>query len=240
MIIGINGYIGSGKDTVGKLMLERAGYWSGAEDELKFFWYDEPWLIKKFAGKLKEIASLMTGIPVEKFEDQDFKKTDLSAEWDIKGMPTTVRTFLQRLGTEAIRENLHDNAWVNALFADYKPVIKSYSEEATGSDGGYYNKVHHVEEWPTWIITDMRFPNEAKVIKDRGGILIRVNRDETVTGNFTINRHGWRCKAAGHPSEISLDDWDFDYVIDNNGSLNDLFLKVEDIFEEIHRKNYVN
>ena len=30
--------------------------------------------------------------------------------------------------------------------------------------------------YPNWIITDVRFPNEADAIKGRGGIIIRVNR----------------------------------------------------------------
>ena len=40
------------------------------------WWVEEQskWEIKKFAGKLKQIASLLTGIPIEKFEDQEFKK----------------------------------------------------------------------------------------------------------------------------------------------------------------------
>lgn len=244
MIIGINGYIGSGKDTVGNLIIAKAGYWAGTDDDMKWFWYDEPWVIKKFAGKLKEIASLMTGIPIEKFEDQDFKKSYMSSEWNVNGMPITVREFLQRLGTEAIRENVHDNAWVNALFADYKPVIRSYSEEATAMDGGYYNKVHHVEEWPNWIITDTRFPNEARAIKERGGIIIRVNRYVPLEMYHTLPNGGMTPdidkSIMRHASEISLDDWDFDYVIDNSGSMDNLVTKVDEIIDEINHKNDVD
>ena len=78
MIIGINGKIGSGKDTVGKII-----QYLTANEEVKQVttleeWLDSDdlngrdfnWKIKKFAGKLKQIASLLTGIDVEKFEDQ--------------------------------------------------------------------------------------------------------------------------------------------------------------------------
>ena len=82
--------------------------------------HSNSWQIKKFAGKLKQIAGILTGIHVEKFEDQEFKKTEMDDVWAINGMPITIRQFLQRLGTEAIRDNLHSNAWVNALLADYK------------------------------------------------------------------------------------------------------------------------
>ncbi len=67
MIIGINGYAGSGKDTVGTILQQI--------DK------DSHWEIKKWAGKLKQVAELLTGIPVEKFEDQEFKKTNLGKQW---------------------------------------------------------------------------------------------------------------------------------------------------------------
>mgnify|MGYP002478018656 CR=1 FL=1 len=63
MIIGINGKIGAGKDTVGTII-----------QGLLLTNKNQSSDIKKFAGKLKQIASILTGIPVKKFEDQEFKK----------------------------------------------------------------------------------------------------------------------------------------------------------------------
>lgn len=185
-LIGINGKIGHGKDTVAEI-IKRLSYKS--------------WEIKKFAGKLKQIASLLTGIPVEKFEDQEFKKTKLNSSWSRSipfGEPArgfkienmTVRELLQKLGTEAIRNNLHENAWVNALFADF-----------WGSPE------------PNWLISDVRFPNEAREIIHNDGIVIRVIRPGV--------------ESSDHPSETSLDDWKFDYVIENNGTLEELEEKVK-------------
>lgn len=189
MIIGISGYSGSGKDLVGSIIQEISL---------------NKWHIKKWAGKLKTIASILTGIPVENFEDQEFKKTLLGPEWGtvkdipLNGVPVfadikfnslmSVRDFLQKLGTDAIRDNLHENTWVNATMADYS---------------GESN----------WIITDTRFPNEAEAIKKAGGIVIRVNRP----GVQPINPH---------PSETSLDDWEFDAVINNDGDVADIVHKV--------------
>lgn len=184
-LIGISGYIGSGKDTAGDIMKDILG---------------EGWEVKKFAGKLKKIASILTGIPVKRFEDQDFKKSLLGPEW---GNVTTntalnfvepfenvqfnelmsVRELLQRLGTEAMRDGLHKNTWVNALFADANSRSK-------------------------WIITDLRFKNEFEAIKKRGGVTIRILRDN-------------RSKAT-HSSEKDLDNANFDYYINNNGSIDDL------------------
>lgn len=240
-ILGLSGYINSGKDTVGKMIQfldsQKKGY-NGTFDD----WYltsdrglyPTTWEIKKFAGKLKEIATMLTGIPTEKFEDQEFKKSYLGEEWGTKAGVNmahkdvidfdrykvtsdiglgfknairlmTVREFLQKLGTDGLREGLHQNVWVNALFADYKrPYKDKYYPEGVG-------------DLPNWIITDVRFPNEAQAIKDRGGIVVRISRRASIDDEMI-----WGTNPLRHPSETSLDDWEFDYKINNSGTLEEL------------------
>jgi hypothetical protein len=194
MIIGINGKIGSGKDTIGEII-----------QGLCLTNKNQTFEIKKFAGKLKQIGSLLTSIPVEKFEDQEFKKLPMGLEWEM-----TYREFLQKLGTEAMRDGLHTNVWVNALFADYirndDKLIRITEENLEEWQEG---------EYPNWIITDMRFPNEMKAVAEREGVTIRVVRPGTVVGN--------------HPSEVALDDAKFDYEILNDGSIEVLVQKVREI-----------
>ena len=223
MIIGVNGYSGSGKDTVGRLIQE--------------LYPEQNWQIKKFAGKLKTIAALLTGIKEDQFENQEFKKTDLGHEWwttcDEGYQPMTVRDFLQKLGTDALRNGLHENVWVNALMSDYtRPVdlelfmyANEYTDERDLSNCkeipfsgehlvDYYEKI----KLPNWVITDTRFENEAKAIKSKGGIVIRIER----SGIKPIN---------DHPSEIGLDGWNFDYVIDNSSSFDELKNKIKNIMQ---------
>lgn len=144
----------------------------------------EGWEEKKFAGKLKQIASLLTGVHVDKFEDRGFKKTSLDPEWAYRLGDSDyyrimhVREFLQKLGTEAIRNGLHENAWINALWCDYK-------------------------EGDKWLISDCRFKKEAESVKERGGIVVRLTRNSD--------------KKSDHLSETNLDEYKFDYVIDNQG-----------------------
>jgi hypothetical protein len=208
MLIGINGYSGSGKDTVG-IIIQYLKCTSkenvSIEEAIKNYkdhewWLEEKseWEIKKFAGKLKDIASHLTGYDIEDFEDQEFKKTLLGSEW---GM--TVREFLQKLGTDALRTGLHDDVWVNALMADYKPIEYGDDEQP------------HL---PNWIITDCRFPNEAQVIKDKGGIIIRIDRPEV----SAINNHS---------SEVGLDNWKFDYKIANVSGIFELKEYIENILK---------
>lgn len=200
MIIGISGKMGSGKDTVAKIIqyltLDSEGLtreeW---KSEINNSHVGCSWQVKRFADKVKEIATLLTGIPREKFEDQEFKKSFLSEKWSVNGIKLTVREMLQKIGTDAMRDNFHPNVWVNALFASYNPLNDK------------------------WLITDTRFPNEARAIKERGGIMVRVERKGLPENT--------------HISETALDDWEFDYVIENNGTFEDLGDNVAKFIDKI-------
>ena len=258
MIVGISGYIGSGKDTVGSIIQclthsKAIGYTgtikeSDFNDYIKGHNYNQAnWKIQKFAYKLKQCVSLLTGIPVEDMEKQEVKDRELGEEWwfesGMNGMfpepilnKPTVRWLLQRLGTEAVRNHIHQNAWVNALFADYKGT------EVFGR--GYPDNFN--TDYPNWIITDMRFPNEFDAIKQKDGITIRIVRypKEVVTARgykYPIRiepfdpenpKHMalWKGECAKmHASETALDNHTFDYQILNNGSIDDLILQVKHV-----------
>ena len=193
MIISLSGRIGSGKDTVANIIEQVSP--------------SNNWQIKKFAGKLKDIAELLTGIPKIHFEDQEFKKTSMAPEWNM-----TYRDFLQRIGTEAMRNGLHENVWVNALFSDYKAT--------TIAVGSNEFDITEKDVLPNWLITDTRFPNELEAVKQHNGITIKVIRD---SGNTV---------GTLHSSETALDHYtNWDYVINNNGSIEDLKAQIFSILE---------
>jgi hypothetical protein len=225
--------MGSGKNTVGDIIEKICLTNEGPVFEQK-----------SFAGKLKQIASLLTGIPVEKFEDQEFKKSLLGDEWGVvkdnplNAIPVfedvqfnhlmSVREFLQKLGTEAMRDGLHTNVWVNALFADYKSKRELLQADGTWieSDTGEVDFAVSIK-YPKWIITDMRFPNEMDAVKERGGITIRVVRPHGYTNPHTgVYKE---MPLSYHPSETALDDAKFDYEIINDGEIVDLIEKVKTI-----------
>jgi hypothetical protein len=122
---------------------------------------------------------------------------------DLVEKQMTVRDFLQKLGTDSIRDGLHTNAWVNALMSDYIGMYDLDTDKTT---------------YPNWVITDTRFPNEAEAIKKANGIIIRVERP----GVKPINNH---------PSEVSLDNWNFDHTIINDSSVEALAEKVKQILQ---------
>jgi dephospho-CoA kinase len=139
----------------------------------------------------------------------------------------TIRQLLQQIGTEVMRDAIHPNIWINALFNDYtlkEELVSCWENEINNRrvvrplGGNLYEIINEV--YPNWIITDLRFPNELKAVKEKKGITIRVNRDlQKESDDYS------------HISETALDDAEFDYVINNNGTIDDLIEPVREILK---------
>jgi dephospho-CoA kinase len=68
------------------------------------------------------------------------------------------------------------------------------------------------------VVTDVRFRDEAEALKRMGAMLVRLRRDK-------VHR-----RVMGHVSETALDGWEgWDYVVENDGSLQDLAQRIETI-----------
>lgn len=150
----------------------------------------------------------------------------------------TPRKLLQLLGTECGREIIHPNIWVNSVFADYRRSLRNVKNVPTT---GMRTSMLQAD-YPDWIITDVRFPNEANAIKQKDSIIIRVNRSlesQVITSakekynidvsNALIKETFNELRKFEHPSESALDNYKFDYVIDNNGTIEELIKKVKEI-----------
>ena len=95
-----------------------------------------------------------------------------------------------------------------AYLKEYNKILFELEQET---------KLLQRKNYPMWIITDCRFKNELQAIKDRDGIVIRVNRNNSLF------------KSVIHESETALDNAKFDYIIDNNGTIEELIEKVKEI-----------
>ena len=191
------------------------------------------WIQKSYAEKLKQIVCLLIGCTMEQFEDNVFKETPLKEDWDCfeetssygasprlmleyngafhcAKRQLTPRLLLQLLGTQCGREIIHPELWVNALFADYTPKMIQV--------GSHVDKLSWEEEYPNWLVTDCRFPNEIEAIYARGGITIRVDRGDLKS-------------TDNHESETALDNYsNFDYIINNpTGSIEYLIDEIKKI-----------
>ncbi len=114
----------------------------------------------------------------------------------------TVRQFMLTLGDHLRRINPY--VFVNALFAD------TNVQKASGL-----------------IIPDVRRINEYQAVRNRGGILVRIIRD---------NNPFVEPATLHHPTEVELVDYPFDYIIRNNGSLEELAEQARKIMETIKSK----
>jgi len=70
------------------------------------------------------------------------------------------------------------------------------------------------------VISDVRFINEADSIREKGGQIWRVNRSAVKP-------------VTNHQSEVDLDGYNFDLVIDNNKSILDLHLLIDQEFNKL-------
>lgn len=73
--------------------------------------------------------------------------------------------------------------------------------------------LRHIQPGKNYVVTDCRFLNEADSIRNRGGKVIRITRPGIGPAN-------------SHASETSLDDYDFDAVVSNDGGLEALYEKL--------------
>lgn len=205
MIVGITGRIGSGKSTVA--------------DIVKELYPEMNWQIKGFADKLRQMASLLTGIPSDRMKEQEVKEQLLGDEWAnplgegyIYRDKITLRTLLQRLGTEAIRDGLHKNAWVNALMRQYAP--RGIVFKPGGPENGEPGPL------PNWLVADTRFLNEYQAIIDKGGTCVRIIRPDNPY------------PQSDHPSETSLGCIELLTIV-NDGNLDQLKSTTKEVFDQI-------
>lgn len=147
--------------------------------------------ITAFATPIKEFCHNVFGLSYEDMETQEGKLKQTHLKWgdlffdirrDNRKDPNdyiTVRELLQVIGTDVWRKRFYDKIWAEA------PFHKKW-------DAGIV------------LITDCRFPNEIKVVKNYQGILVRVVRPGVISND-------------NHISEIALDnyDWQEDEIVIN-------------------------
>jgi hypothetical protein len=211
MLIGIVGFIGSGKGTVGDI-LESKGF-----------------IKDSFAKPLKDAVSVMFGWPRNLLEGD----TEVSRKWREEPdaywseqfqKQFTPRLALQLMGTEAGRNVFHKDIWVISLL-----------NRARGKDV---------------VVTDVRFKNEIDYIQKNGGIVVRVIRGEEpvwyntalIQNSTDIEKH-WLLEDEHelmeqkfpdiHSSEWDWIGCDFNYTINNDGTLQDLGNKIEEMLHKL-------
>lgn len=184
MIIGLSGYAQAGKDTVAEYLVREKGFVRTA--------FADP--IRSFLYETNpEVKTVYAHHPME------LKILVDTVGWDLAKQEYEVRRLLQSSGMGA-RKIFGANFWVEQAFK----AMDTHSAQVWEEDGTEVN----------WVITDVRFQNEANFLRSRGGQLWRVER----AGIKAVNNH---------ISEHDLDGWEFDAYVHNNTSIIDLEFAVQ-------------
>ena len=206
MIIGVVGLIGAGKDTMADYLVNIHQFRR-----------------ESFANTLKDAVSAVFGWDRDLLEG----RTRHSREWreqvdawwaDRLGIPDlTPRWVLQYWGTEVVRRSFHDDTWIASL----ENRLRKTTDDV--------------------VISDCRFPNEIRAIRSAGGHVIRVVRGPepewysvAEQANFGTNGAAQMLQSMGvHASETAWIGTDFDRVLDNNGTLTDLYDQVTGLVQDL-------
>lgn len=208
MIIGVCGFIGSGKDTI-------ADYLTNFHEFRR----------ESFANTLKDAVAHVFGWDRTMLEG----RTKQAREWreqvdpwwaERLSMPNlTPRWILQYWGTEVCRRAFHDDIWIASL----ENKLRNSTDDI--------------------VISDCRFPNEIKSIKDAGGIIVwvkrgelpewydaavSVNRGDNANMNWAISKDQIT-RLGIHASETAWVGTKFDAVLSNDGTIDELMSKVKDL-----------
>ena len=124
----------------------------------------------------------------------------------------TPRVALQILGTDILRNHFHADIWVLSMEARIKDAKQNV------------------------VITDVRFPNEVRSIRELGGKIVRIKRgDDPEWFSLAASDHESMPMIYPdiHASEYSWAGTTPDYLIDNKGTIEDLREIVNDLLEDL-------
>ena len=156
-----------------------------------------------FAGPLKEYVSRLYGIPIKWCYSQKDKEKELKhlLIWDE-----------YRCGTlsEIIGEVIEWNG-ETVEFKTLRHALQYIGTEVLRTHDVNFHvsrSIENLEYGGTYVNDDLRFKNELITMQNFGAHCIFVNRETGI--------------ASDHASENELQPTDFDYIIENDGSIEDL------------------
>jgi len=210
-LIGISGKIGSGRNTIGKIIQALDWYYNAHEENIRGIYSDIEFVERVLSNKLIQHS----GWQIKKFEDE-----------------------------------LED-----VVFADFDEGWRNELDDYDDPDDWWYSpeSINGLEDYNIndWIILDVNYPSQIQAIKDRGGILIKIERDlydycgfvgtknqvndeiYKATGKYPLKKYLNTLKVMNNISETVLDGYqDWDYVVDNNTSIEKLMKQIKNILNK--------
>ena len=245
LYIGLNGYAGSGKDTVTKMLSVILNNYDGNKEELYLEWKTlhkntrfatfnrkdklGNTISLAFADKLKKIASEIFAIPIEHFYNNktngwinisgDFSYTER------KPLDSEIITAEDYASGPMSYQNGLFNHWMS--IREILVYVGTYILQREVNKNVFLNITEnrikrHLKENENLrfvICTDVRFEHEAEYIRKNNGILINIVRSDV--------------QQLNNIAEHDLDDEnDYDIILENDGTYEDLWDKVWNMVHE--------
>jgi hypothetical protein len=177
-------------------------------DYLKIKYQYRPY---SFADPIKNMAKAFGFKQHELFGTQE-QKLEINEHWGVSG-----RYFLQKLGTDIFRDIVPKIIPNLNLGESKSPWIRAF-------------EIHMLEqkEKTNIVIGDVRFVNEAESIQKLGGYIIKISDGSLKKDDGSV--------YTKHASEIEMVNIHEDFLIYNVGTLNELYIKIDDILKSLKHK----
>jgi hypothetical protein len=131
-------------------------------------------------------------------------KSEIHSYWRVSG-----REFLQKIGTDMFRDllpklipnmKISKSVWCDIFRLKYDGLTST-------------------------VVSDIRFPDEAQMIRDLGGVIIRITRDRPPKDPKDPNTF------SSHISESGQDEISYDFIINNNSDIKSLHAEINSILQ---------
>lgn len=210
-LIALVGFIGSGKDTVGRYLVEEHGFYDMA-----------------FADALKDTCAAIFHWDREMLDGKNPQsrewRNQVDAWWAERlGIPEfTPRWALQNIGTETLRRHFRDDLWILNVERRLTDMVEQHGPDAR------------------IVLTDGRFPNELEMVRRLGGRVARVRRGPepdffhlALQANLAGNQHARETMLARsiHISEWAWIGYPVDHHIENDSTLDALFARASELLK---------
>ena len=204
-IIGIVGFIGSGKDTVADYLVNFHGYKR-----------------ESFANSLKDAVSVVFGWDRELLEGRTKESREWREtrdEWWSKRLKQdiTPRYVLQYWGTEVVRKGFHDDMWVASL--EHR-LLNSHNDIVI-TDCRFPNEIKAIRSAGGMVVRIKRGP-EPNWFDDAKSM----NRGPTRNMSWALSKHNVEGLGV-HASETAWVGQKFDATVNNDGTLDELYSQIE-------------
>lgn len=173
----------------------RSGKSIAAEHLISTYWLEH----YAFADPLRDGLMAIFNLDSKDFEG-DQKERPLT--W----LGRSPRELMQSMGTEWARNTVHQDIWVKLAEQNLDYINRAMSEVIG------------------FVVSDVRFENEADFIRKRGGTVIHISRKDTPSVNPHISEAGVAVRQD-------------DLILRNNGTIEEFLCSLDEVYSALRARH---